>query len=106
MVKCDLNSVELEEMALLFGRINQARAEIKAGISAQEAYAETVNEINCLSVEDSVYGEELCRKALEQLGLIRAAELAHVTIQNCQSELEVKYEIPGSSPKGRPKSNE
>lgn len=101
MVKCDLNNVELEEMAQLFGRINQARAEIEAGISAQEAYAETINEINCLSVEDSVYGEELCRKALEQLGLIRAAELAHSTIHTCQSELEAKYEIPGSCLEGR-----
>lgn len=106
MVKCDLNSVELEEMGQLFSRINQARAEIEAGINAQEAYAETVNEINCLSVEDSVYGEELCRKALEQLGLIRTAELAHSTIHNCQSELEVKYEIRGSCPEGRPELRE
>ncbi|MEQ8176656.1 MAG: hypothetical protein ABRQ26_16510 [Syntrophomonadaceae bacterium] len=94
MVKCDLNSVELEEICQLFSRINQARAEIEAGISAQEAYAETINEINCLSVEDSIYGEELCRKALQQLGLIKVAELAHITINNCQSELETKYEIP------------
>lgn len=93
MVKCDLNSVELEEICQLFKRINQARVEIEAGISAQEAYAETINEINCLSVEDSIYGEELCRKALQQLGLIKTAELAHITINNCQSELEVKYEI-------------
>jgi len=94
MVKCDLNSVELEEMCQLYSRINQARAEIEMGISAQEAYAETINEINCLSVEDSIYGEELCRKALQQLGQIKTAELAHITINNCQSELETKYEIP------------
>ena len=35
MVKCDLNSSELEEMYQLFARINQARAEIQAGIIAQ-----------------------------------------------------------------------
>lgn len=101
MVKCDLNSVELEEMAQLFGRINQARAEIEAGISAQETYAETINEINCLSAEESGYGEVLCRKALEQLGMIKAAELAHIAFHSCQAELEAKFEIPSSCPEGR-----
>ena len=96
MVKCDLNSIELEGMHQLFGRINQARAEIKAGINAQEDYAETVNEINCLSSEDSEYGEELCRKALEQLGVIKAAELAQLNIESYREELETKYEIPCS----------
>ncbi|MDD3363540.1 MAG: hypothetical protein PHZ03_01015 [Syntrophomonas sp.] len=99
-MKCDLNSVELEDMHLLFGKINQARMEIKAGITAQEDYTESINEINCLSSEDSEYGEELCRKALEQLAMIRAAELAQINIHNYQAELESKYEIPGSRSEG------
>jgi len=102
MVKCDLNGIELEDMRQLFGRINQARAEIEAGISAQEAYAEMINEINYLSADESEYGEELCRKALEQLGKIRAAELAQISIRDCQAELEAKYQIPrGDSEGGR-----
>ncbi len=96
MVKCNLNGVELEEIYLLFGKINQARAEIKAGISAQEDYAETINELNGLSADDSEYGEELCRRALEQLGLIRSAELAQLSIENFRAELAVKYEVPAS----------
>jgi len=104
MVKCDLNSIELEEMCQLFTRINQAWAEIQAGITAQADYAETINEINGLSSQDSEYGEELCRKALEQLGMIKAAELAQISIHNCQSELEAKYEIPRGGLEGRRKA--
>lgn len=94
MVKCDLDSNMLEDIHLLFKKINQARAEIKAGINAQETYAETINEINCLTARDSEYGEELCHKALEYLRLIKAAEYAEISIQNCLAELETKYEIP------------
>lgn len=101
MVRCNLNSIEMEEMCQLFARINQARAEIKAGMTAQENYAETINEINCLSAEESEYGEELCRKALEQMGMIKAAELAHISIRDCQAELETKFGIPGGCPEGR-----
>jgi len=101
MAKCDLNSIEMEAMCQLFTKINRARAEIKAGITAQEDYAETINEINCLSVEESEYGEELCRKALEQIGMIKAAELAHISIRDCQAELEAKYGISGGCTEGR-----
>jgi len=101
MVKCDLNSIELEEMCQLFTRINLGRAVIRAGITAQEDYAETINEINCLSVEDSECGLELCRKALEQINMIKAAELAQLSIHDCQAELQVKYGIPGGCPGGR-----
>lgn len=93
-MKCDLNDTELEDMHLLFKRINQARAEIAAGISAQEDYAETINELNCLTTEDSEYGEELCKKALEQISLIRTAEAARFSIDNFRAELETKYYIP------------
>lgn len=96
VVKCNLNGVELEEVYLRFGKINQARAEIKAGISAHEDYAETINEINGLSADDSEYGEELCRRALEQLRLIRLAELAQLSVENLRAELAVKYEVPAS----------
>ncbi|HBK53678.1 MAG TPA: hypothetical protein DDZ44_07070 [Syntrophomonas wolfei] len=97
MVKCDLSSIELEEMHELFATINQARVEIQAGITAQAEYAETVNEINCLSIEDSEYGEELCRKALNQIGLIKAAELAAISIHDCQAKLAARY---GGGPAG------
>jgi hypothetical protein len=99
-MKCDLNSAELEDIHLLFSKINQAKAEIKAGLSAQEDYAETINEINALSADDSEFGEELTRKALEQLQLIRAAELAEDSIKNYRAELEAKYEIPRRSSEG------
>ena len=104
MVKCDLNKSELEEMYQLFARINQARAEIQAGITAQADYAETINEINSLTSEDSEYGEELCCKALAQVGMIKAAELAQICIQDCRAELEAKYEIPSGCPEGRGKA--
>lgn len=95
-VKCNLISTELEDMYQLFGKINKCQAEIKAGLKAQEDYAATINEINCLSSDDSEYGEQLCRQALEQLNIIKAAELAHINIQNYRHELECKYEIPHS----------
>lgn len=101
MLKCDLNSIELEEMCQLFTRINLGLAVIKASIIAQEDYAETINEINCLSAEDSEHGEELCRKAIEQIGMIKAAELAQISIRDCQAELKAKYGIPGGCPGGR-----
>ncbi|MEN6326039.1 MAG: hypothetical protein ABFD18_07535 [Syntrophomonas sp.] len=101
-MKCNLNITELEDIYLLFGKINRARAEIMAGIDAQEDYAETINEINQLTTDDSEYGEELCGKALKQLGLIKAAELAQVSIHNYRTELETKYEIPsGQSKRGQ-----
>jgi len=95
-MKCNLVYTELEEMYQLFGKINKCQAEIKAGLKAQEDYTATINEINCLSSDDSEYGEQLCRQALEQLNMIKAAELAHINIQNCRHELECKYEIPCS----------
>lgn len=101
MVKCDLTSTELEEMRGLFARINQARTEMQAGITAHADFAETVNEINCLTSADSEYGEELCRKALEQLAMIKAAELANISINDCQAELESKYGIACGYPEGR-----
>ena len=100
MLKCDLNSLELEEMCQLYTRINLSRAVIKTSIIAQEDYAETINEINCLSAEDSEYGEKLCRKAIEQIVIIKAAELAQISIRDCQAELEAKYGIPAAAPEG------
>lgn len=99
-MKCNLVYTELEDMHLLFGKINQSQVEIKAGLKAQEDYAATINEINCLSSDDSEYGEQLCRLALEQLNQIKAAELALINIQNYRSELETKYEIPNGQSGG------
>lgn len=93
-MKCDLNYTVLEEMHQLFGKINKSQADIKAGLKAQEDYAETINEINCLNSDDTEYGEQLCRQALEQLNMIKAAELAEINIHNYRHELECKYNIP------------
>ena len=105
-LKCNLNSAELEDIHLLFRKINQARAEIKAGIDAQDDYAETINEINGLTTEDSEYGEELCSKALKQLSLIKTAELAVISIENYKMELETKYKIPSGRTNGGRAVNE
>jgi hypothetical protein len=105
-LKCNLNSAELEDIHLLFKQINQARAEIRAGIDAQDDYAETMNDINSLTTEDSEYGEELCSKAPKQLGLIKAAELAATSIENYKAELETKYNIPSGRTNGGRAVNE
>lgn len=93
MLKCDLNPQQLEEVQRLFGSINQARKEVQTGIVAHEEYAATVNEINCLSVGDSEYGEALCRQALNYLGLIQAAEAAQLRIIALQEDLGNRYGI-------------
>jgi len=92
-MKGELNAEELEELYQMFGKINQARSEIQAGLTALHVYSETVSEINCLSSEDSEYGEDLCRKALHQLSLIKNAELARINIQEYKTVLENKFEI-------------
>ena len=96
LLKCNLLYTELEEIHLLFSKINKSQAEIKAGLQAQEDYAATINEINCLTADDSEFGEQLCRQALDQLNMIKAAELAEINLQNCRQELDGKYDIPSS----------
>lgn len=93
-VKEILNRVVIEEIHSLFTRINSAKLAIKAGEEAQENYVETINEIRSLSSDDSEFGEEICKKALDQLTLIQAAELAFAVIDSCRAELADKYDIP------------
>ena len=95
-MKCNLNNAELEDMLNLFERLQKAQADIKIGLDAHENLAETVNEINCLTAEDSEYGAQLCRQGLEHIKQIQAAELALLEIDKCCEELLAKYGIPSS----------
>lgn len=105
-MKCNLNSAEMEDMLNLFERLQHAQKDIRIGLAAHENLAATVNEINCLTAEDSEFGVQLCRQGLEYINQIRIAEMALLEINRCYAELQEKYDIPSNRPGNMVANNE
>ena len=87
MIKCNLINVELEELSLIFKRINSAQDEIEAGLKAHEDYAALVNEINSLNPADTRRGELLCRDAIARLETMWDSEIARKEKEMWEEEL-------------------
>jgi len=87
MVKCKLINVELEELSLVFKRINRAQDEIEAGLKAHEDYAALIIEINSLNPTDTRRGELLCRDAITQLETMWDGEIARMEKEMWEKQL-------------------
>lgn len=87
MIKCNLINVELEELSLIFKRINSTQDDIEIGLKAHEDYAALVNEINSLDPTDTRRGELLCRDAIDQLEIMWDGEIARMEKEMWEEEL-------------------
>lgn len=85
------NYKSVNDIHTIFCKINEYKQIIKAGEQAKEEYAETVNSLMSVPINDSHEGEKLAKKALELARLIQNASDAQSGLQFLEEELRNKY---------------
>lgn len=60
-----MNLAAVEEIHEIFAKINSCKAKIDKAETLESKYADAVNELMSVDIDDSQYGEEISKKALE-----------------------------------------
>lgn len=85
------NYENVYDICATFSRINELKQIIKAGEEAKEEYANVVNELLEVALDDSQKGEEIAQKALKLASMVQRAEKAKESLIGYEQELCEKY---------------